>query len=298
MKKALTALLAFAAPTAFAGAAHAEDPFSYDPPGQLVPAKSGEGRVDDKVYLPGMRFPMEEGPAFANSQVWGHGGGSGPTGTDQCDDENFSYPWHDTYCEDRSWDMPLCPSGTGHQGDDVRASTCEKNKHWVVAVADGKITNVGSYSVYLTLPDGTRLDYLHMGNVQVKTGDEVKQGQRMGQVSNVFGGSATTVHLHFNMRQNVDGVGVVFVPPYMSLIKSYEVLMGIDQDAGSDAAPPAPDAAPPVQTPTEVEVPAPPPPEESCLCRGAPGKEVGSAGMAASALIVAGFVARRRQRRR
>ena len=27
-----------------------------------------------------MRFPMEEGPAFANSQVWGHGGGSGPGG--------------------------------------------------------------------------------------------------------------------------------------------------------------------------------------------------------------------------
>jgi hypothetical protein len=81
-----------------AGAADAGSPsapaidagaFSYDPPGQLV-AGSGKGRVDMNVYAPGIRFPIESGPAFANSQVWGRGGNEGTGG--QCDKENFSYP--------------------------------------------------------------------------------------------------------------------------------------------------------------------------------------------------------------
>lgn len=40
-------------------------------------------------------------------------------------------------------------AGEGHQGQDIRAATCEKGVHWVVAATDGTITNVGSYSVYL-----------------------------------------------------------------------------------------------------------------------------------------------------
>lgn len=223
--------------------------FSYEPAGTLV-AGSGEGRVDDTVFAPGIRFPIESGPAFANSQVWGVGGSSGPSGS-QCDEPNFSYPWHDTYCETRSWDMPLCPSGTGHQGQDVRASTCEKGVHPVVAVADGTITNVGSYSVYLTTEDGTRFDYLHMSDLTIKVGDKVTRGQRIGMVSNQFGGSATTVHLHFNIRQNVENVGQVYVPPYPSLIKAYKTLMGWDEPEKPEAG--TPDAATPPKTePTPV----------------------------------------------
>jgi MYXO-CTERM domain-containing protein len=209
-------------------------PFSYRPPGELV-AGSGKGRVDSKVYAPGIRFPIQDGPAFANSQVWGHGGSSGPGGS-QCDIENFSYPWHDNYCETRTWDMPLCPSGTGHQGQDVRTSDCKANIHTTVAVADGTITNVGSYSVYLTRADGTRFDYLHMSNVAVKVGQKVKTGDVMGKVSNVFGGTPTTVHLHFNIQQNVSGVGMVYVPPYLSLIAAYETLIGVADAGVSDAA--------------------------------------------------------------
>lgn len=203
--------------------ASAED-FTYDPPGVLVPS-SGEGRVDDFVYAPGMRFPMEEGPAFANSQVYGVGGSEGPAGS-QCDAPNFSYPWHDNYCEIRQWDMPLCPAGTGHQGQDIRAATCDADVHWAVAAADGAITSIGNYSVYLTAPDGTRYDYLHMSNVQVNVGDDVTRGQRLGLVSNQFNGTPTTVHLHFNLQQYVEGVGTVYVPPYMSLVTSYQALVG------------------------------------------------------------------------
>lgn len=226
MKRAV-ALAAIATLSGTAAIAHAAD-FTYRPPGELV-SGSGKGRVDTKVYAPGMRFPIEVAPAYANSQVWGAGGSMGPGGG-QCATSNYSYPWHDNYCESRSWDMPLCPSGTGHQGQDIRPSTCAKDVHFAVAAADGTITNVGSYSVYLTDAAGTRYDYLHMSNVSVRVGDKVKRGQRIGKVSNVFGGTPTTIHLHFNLRQTVSGVGTVYVPPYMSLVRSYEELIGPPPD--------------------------------------------------------------------
>lgn len=223
----------FCASTAIASIASA-GPFSYDPPGVLV-AGSGTGRVDTKVYAPGILFPIKLAPAFANSQVWGVGGSSGPSGS-QCDPRNFTYPWHDNYCETRSWTMPLCPAGTGHQGQDVRASDCTPSVHDAVAVVDGTITNVGSYSVYLTAADGTRYDYLHMRMLAVAVGDKLKRGDLVGKVSDNFGTSSTTVHLHFNIQQNVTGVGVVYVPPYLSLIAAYETLIGVAPgDAGGDA---------------------------------------------------------------
>jgi len=203
---------------AMAPPAHAQE-FTYHPPGDLVPG-SGDGRVDEKVYVPGMLFPIE-GKAYANSQVYGNGGLYGPGGG-QCDAVNYSYPWRDNYCEKRSWGMPLCPSGIGHQGQDIRAETCQKDVHWSVASVDGTITSVGSYSVYLTAEDGTRHDYLHMDSVQVSVGQKVTRGTKLGRVSNNFGGTATSVHLHFNLRQNVASLGMVYVPTYLSLVKSYE----------------------------------------------------------------------------
>lgn len=290
----VSALLTLASP------AFAEE-FTYEPAGKLVPT-SGTGRPDDKVYAPGMRFPMETGPAYANSQVWGHGGNSGPKGSSQCDEENFSYPWHDNYCESREWKMPLCPSGNGHQGQDIRAATCEKDKHWVVAAEDGTITNVGSYSVYLTTADGTRFDYLHMSNVAVKEGDAVTRGQRLGKVSNQFGGAPTTVHLHFNIRQNVAGLGSVYVPTYMSLVESYKDLLNPppppEPDAGvvTSVAPTEPE--PPRETETAaapIEPEAPPPAAVDSGCASAPGSLSSGTVTFVVGALVAGAIRRRRR---
>lgn len=286
--------------TALAPLASAAEPFSYAPSGTLVP-DSGTGRPDANVYAKGMRFPIESGPAYANSQVWGHGGNNGPANTGQCDEENFSYPWHDNYCESRSWDMPLCPSGNGHQGQDIRAASCKKGVHWAVAATDGTITNIGSYSVYVTAADGTRYDYLHMQDVQVKEGQTVKRDERLGMVSNQFNGTPTTVHLHFNIRQNVEGVGFVYVPTYLSLVESYETLLGIrTPDAGApeaSAPPPAIEPAPPpAAAPMEPEPEAP----DDSGCTFAPGSGFGSsrgaAYGAAFALVALGLVASRRRR--
>jgi murein DD-endopeptidase MepM/ murein hydrolase activator NlpD len=206
--------------------AHAQE-FSYEPPGVLV-SGSGSGRADDVVYVPGMRFPIEETPAFPNSQVWGVGGSRGPSGS-QCDARNFSYPWYDNYCESRDWAMPLCPSGTGHQGQDIRAATCDDDVHWAVAAEDGTITSIGSYSVYLIADAGTQHRYLHMAtsSLTVREGQRVVRGERLGRVSNEFGGTPTTVHLHYDLNQVVSGLGAVYVPTYMSLVRSYEELLGV-----------------------------------------------------------------------
>ncbi len=220
--RALVALASTAVAVAGAAPAAAQD-FSFHPPGDLI-AGSGDGRADDVVYAPTMLFPTQQFPAFANSQVYMNGGYLGPGGG-QCDAVNYSYPWRDNYCETRSWEMPLCPSGTGHQGQDIRGATCEKDVHPVVAAENGTITNVGSYSVYLTAADGTRFDYLHMSNVQVTVGQNVARGDVLGMVSNEFGGTPTTIHLHFNIRQNVVGVGTVYVPPYSSLVNAYQAFL-------------------------------------------------------------------------
>jgi len=195
--------------------------FSYRPPGELV-AGSGTGRLDNKEYLPGIRFPLEAAPAFANSQVWGPGGSQGGGGS-QCDVANYRYPWHDNFCETRDHPMPLCPAGVGHQGQDIRPATCVKEHYWAVAAIDGTVTNVGAYSVYVTADDGSgiRVDYLHMANVIVQVGNKVVKGNRLGQVSDVYPGG-TTIHLHFNIRQKDATLGFVFVPPYTSLVSAYQ----------------------------------------------------------------------------
>lgn len=203
--------------------------FSYEPPGELL-ANTGEGVKGDAIYAPGMRFPIELAPAYPNSQVYGHGGGSGPGGG-QCDMENYSYPWRDDFCEKRTWDTPICPAATGHQGQDIRPSTCKKGVHWAVAAEAGQITNIGSYTVTLTADSGIRYRYLHMkmDQLAVALGDKVARGQHLGFVSNDFGGSATTIHLHFEIKTTIalpDGTSQIhFAPPYASLVDSYKRLL-------------------------------------------------------------------------
>ncbi len=199
--------------------------FTFQPAGVLAPG-SGTGLKTSKVYAPNIRYPIEKAPSFPNSQVWGVGGSQGPKGS-QCDAKNFSYPWWDNYCETRTWSMPLCPSGKGHQGQDIRGGSCANKTWWAVATEDGTITSIGTYSVYLKGSSGTLFRYLHMDppSLAVKLGQKVSKGQKMGLVSNAFGGTPTSVHLHFDVEQYVAGIGTVFVSPYNSLVQSYQQLV-------------------------------------------------------------------------
>lgn len=202
--------------------------FTYNPPGKLQAGVAGV--TDTTIYDPGIRFPIEVAPAFANSQVWGHGGMSGPPNTDQCDAADYSYPWSDDFCETRDYATPICPSANGHQGDDVRPSTCEMAVHPAVAVEDGVISQIGTYTVYLSGNSGRLYLYLHMqmNQLKVSVGDHVTRGQELGLVSNNFGTSSTTIHLHFEIKEAIALNGqslTTNVPPYTSLVDAYQRLL-------------------------------------------------------------------------
>jgi len=208
-----------------------DDKFEYSAPGVLE-AAGGQGVKSEEILFPAMLFPLEAGPAYLNSQVYRPGGGKSTSHEDQCAKINYSYPWHDNFCETRGFDTPMCPGGKGHQGQDIRPRTCKKNLHWAVAVEDGIIGHIGTYSVTLQTKHGTLYRYLHlnMKELEVRSGKLVKAGDRIGKVSNDFGATPTTIHLHFEAKDSVrwaDGnVTTGFLPPYTSLVSSYKKLMG------------------------------------------------------------------------
>lgn len=200
----------------------ADPSFSFRPPGELV-AGSGAGVTDATIAVPGIRFPVENRRAYLNSQVYGIGGSHGASGG-WSDLRNFAYPWRDNFCETRpKYKTPRCPGGRGHQGVDIRPERPKNETYWAVATEAGKISSVGSYSVVLMGESGTQYRYLHlkMKKLAVKQGDRVERGQRIGLISNDFGGTPTPVHLHFEILQG-RGKGVVHVPPYSSLVNAYQ----------------------------------------------------------------------------
>lgn len=126
--------------------------------------------------------------------------------------------------------MPLCPSGKGHQGVDIRGATCQDRKYYAVAVENGIISYIGRYSVYLRGVTGRTYRYLHLApdSLRVRIGDRVKRGQRVGLVSNNMGDTKTSIHLHFDVKETLLINGKpkrVFVPIYTSLVDAYKRLL-------------------------------------------------------------------------
>jgi hypothetical protein len=218
------------------------------------------GAADPTVHAPGIRFPIENDDTFLNSQLYRAGGSRDPDKwRDQCDAWNYSEPWRDNYCEPRpgvNRKAFMCDSVETHQGQDIRAGSAgvcntlrqrdaaQRTLVPVVAVADGRIVNIGSYSVTLQAEGGrnnaTQFKYLHlnMRALWVTPGQEVKAGDRIGYVSNDFGSAATTFHLHFEIWKNINGEGWTAVSPYMSLVRAYE------RERGRGALVPPPSGCP------------------------------------------------------
>lgn len=198
----------------------------FMPPGDLLP-NSGTGIANSAVLYPDIRFPIEQGPAYANSHFYGVGGGRGRDG-DTCDAANYAYPWRDNFCEFRRSDLPLCQSG-GHQGQDLRPATCRADQHWAVAVDDGVIVHIGRFSITLQTASGTLYRYVHlnMNDLAVQELKTVARGDRIGMISNTWV-DKLPVHLHFDIKDAVtlgNKTEVVFVQPYTSLVQSYVKLM-------------------------------------------------------------------------
>jgi hypothetical protein len=243
--------------------------FTFHSPGDIIQGtgfKGKGGHADYTVYSK-MRFPLLNAPAYANSQSFMNLGDCDQTGrvrvgmtgripTYRCRiggptllrDEgaagNYAYPWRDNFCEHRYFDVGQCPGGFGHQGQDIRPSSCKQRfegggcepyQHDVAAVRDAMVLrSAGQMPVYLFVnaPDEhIRFRYLHMFPKQldeegVLSGRRLKEGDEFGKVGSFFQHErATTYHLHFDMQVPTK-YGWVFVNPYMTLVAAYERLIG------------------------------------------------------------------------
>lgn len=256
--------------------------FTYRQPGEII-ANSGyrgqSGHADYTVYAQ-IRFPIEKAPAFANSQSFLNWGDCYRTGRvswsptkgddyrckrndkplvfDESARENYSYPWQDNFCETRDFEVGQCANGMGHQGQDIRPSSCLLRNdgadrcvpdiHPVVAVRDGVvIRGAGQQSVYLLVNgrnEHVRFRYMHMNPARLDAdgllhGRRVAEGERIGVVSNYQDHSGgTTSHLHFD-AQVFTRDGWLWINPYVTLISAYERLIG---GRGREYVPPSPDA--------------------------------------------------------
>jgi hypothetical protein len=262
--------------------------FTYYAPGDILPgtgSRGHSGRADFTVYAK-IRFPMAQAPAYANSQSfmnWGNCdltgriglGGSDKNAAYRCrvndktlitdESKNYAYPWRDNFCEHRDYYVGQCPSGLGHQGQDIRpgfclehiegAGRCDPYQEDIVAVADGVIMrSPGDRSLYLVVDkpgEHIRFRYLHLNPQMLDaagmvSGREVAEGEVLGAVGN-YGRApgGTTYHLHFDAQVPTRD-GWVFVNPYMTLVAAYERLIGARGQVVNDAmfaTAPAPVAA-------------------------------------------------------
>ena len=201
-----------------------------------------------------------------------------------------------------------CPAGLGHQGQDIRPSSCKQRvpganrcepyQHDVVAVRDGAVLRApGQEALYLVVNapnERIRFRYLHMQPKQfdadgMVSGRLVREGEVIGKVGNYFKRErATTYHLHFDVQVPTKH-GWVFVNPYMTLVAAYERLIRgrgheIKEEPRDEVAAPAapqqqpvpPAAAPVEQTALPAAAPsavAAKPTEMLCRIGPAPGNQ-------------------------
>ena len=230
--------------------------FTYRPPGDLI-VRSGSrkqsGRIDYTAYSQ-IRFPLQKTPAFAHSQSFGLLKNDrleefGPT----------SYPWQDNFCEARSFGVGQCPSGFGHQGQDMRPAPCpahdegvehcDPKQQVVVAARDAMLIREPKQQA-ATLQINTRNEhirfrYMHMDPKAmdadgVLNGRHVEEGEKIGVVSNYLDRpNGTTRHLHFDV-QVFTRDGWLWVNPYVTLISAYERLIrGRGREIGPHVGPAA-----------------------------------------------------------
>jgi murein DD-endopeptidase MepM/ murein hydrolase activator NlpD len=279
--------------------------FSYFSPGFLIPGtgfkKEISGRADYTIYAR-LRFPLKQAPDFANSQSFNNWGDCDFTGRSRRDirakgaayscrvngralvfDEstNYAYPWRDNFCEHRNFFVGQCAGGEGHQGQDIRPSSCTlfndgadrclPYQHDVVAAHDGQVLRARKQEavfLFINTPNAhLRVRYIHMNPDQldadgILSGKFVQEGEVIGKVGNYNNRErGTTYHLHFDMQVPTK-VGFVFVNPYTTLVAAYEHLIGArgseikEGDPVPSSAPVPPVVEHPAAIPATAEVPA------------------------------------------
>jgi hypothetical protein len=213
--------------------------FTYRPVGDLLQGSGfhhQSGRADVSVYSQ-IRFPLNT-PAFLHSQSFGK-----HHPTDRSDSPSGGYPWRDSFCEARSFNVGQCATGYGHQGQDIRpapcpadtpASVCNPKQQPIFAVRDSVVLrSQQEQAATLQVNSATehiRFRYMHMTPSvmdadRLLNGREVAEGEQIGVVSNYLDHpNGTSRHLHFDV-QVFTRDGWIWVNPYVTLIAAYERLI-------------------------------------------------------------------------
>jgi murein DD-endopeptidase MepM/ murein hydrolase activator NlpD len=231
--------------------------FSYHPVGKLIPGtgmRAPQGDNDSTVYAR-IRFPAAEAPAYVSTQIYRKRDKLQPAAIEG-EPELDAYRWRDNFCEKRDFQVGQCPSGRGHQGQDIRGLTCHSkidskirckpNNDAVVAVRDGMIQREAwneSFFLFVNAAgERMRFRHLHMHPKQLDanhiiSGAAIKEGQPIGAIGNYDRRPGlTSTHLHFELQVPTRD-GFVRVNPYMTLIAAYEHLIGA---RGTEYVPPPP----------------------------------------------------------
>ena len=228
------------------------DTFHYHAVGELVRGtgmRAPAGDADRTVYAR-LRFPAASAPAYVNTQAFRRRNGlaiawaAAAVNDDNDNKPGKPYVWRDNFCERRDFAVGQCPSGRGHQGQDILGVSCEPgprkrdcpaNRDAVVAARNGMILRESwNDSFFLvTNAHGERLRFRHLhmhpralDEDGIVSGKSVTEGDRLGTIGNFNRRPGlTTTHLHFEIQVPTRD-GYVRVNPYMTLIAAYEHLIG------------------------------------------------------------------------
>jgi hypothetical protein len=244
--------------------------FSYYPPGELISGTGARHRGGDPSYTVygAIRFPIADAPVQTYSQMFINLGdctaapgdsqtlrrngkpfrctpGTAGAAADMPSGGQNTYPWRDNFCERRGFFVGQCPSGLGHQGQDIvpvgcalsggDTVLCDRSHHRVVAAHDGVVLRAPHQEGLVVVANApslhVRFRYLHMNPKAVDddgwfSGRAVRQGEVIGKISNFNGREGgTSYHLHFDIQVPTKD-GWVWVNPYMTLVSAYERLIG------------------------------------------------------------------------
>ena len=101
--------------------------FGYYVPGQIQAGTGfrGKGGRQDYTVYSQIRFPLAEAPAYAGTEQFHRGPKTRISDPSDIHPAQISQnPWRDNFCERRAFSVSQCPTGIGHQGQDLRPLIC------------------------------------------------------------------------------------------------------------------------------------------------------------------------------
>jgi murein DD-endopeptidase MepM/ murein hydrolase activator NlpD len=159
-------------------------------------------RVDSSSPEPRIHNLLSLRPSTSGGASWPDTPEYAPTEPSPSLNARWLWPARGVFTSGYGWRW-----GRMHKGIDIANSVGTP----IVAVQNGRVTFAGwndggyGYLVEITHPDGSLSLYAHQSRILVQVGEEVVQGQQIGQMGST--GRSTGPHLHFEIH--APGLGAI-----------------------------------------------------------------------------------------